>query len=300
MADFTSEFWNWFIIVPTLLGIVGLYLLTRHYAKGSPSTIEEAEELDHVWDENLRELSNPLPRWWLIMFYITLVFGVVYLLLYPGLGKFGGLLGWTQIGQYQDEVQSANDRYGPLFAKYLQEDIAKLSSNDTAMRSARRLFANYCSVCHGSDAQGAKSFPNLTDNTWLWGGSPGNIKDSILKGRNSIMPPWKAALGPDGVFNMSEYVLSLSGRKVNTNAAAQGKQKFQQLCIACHGKDGTGNYALGAPDLTDNKWLHGGSQDDIIETISEGRQNQMPPHQEFLGEAKSHLLAAYVYGLSNK
>jgi cytochrome c oxidase cbb3-type subunit 3 len=254
--------------------------------------------MGHVWDEDLQELNNPLPRWWLNMFYITLVFGIGYLALYPGLGSFAGILKWSEVGEYNKEVEVADKRYGPLYEKYMKEDLRALSQNREAVKTGERLFVNYCTTCHGSDAGGGPGFPNLRDNDWLYGGDPLTVKASIMNGRAGVMPGWGAALGQEGVFNVSEYVLSLSGRSKNADAAASGQVKFQQLCVACHGADGKGNPALGAPNLTDGIWLYGGSQKAVMESIEKGRQGRMPAHRDFLGEAKAHLLAAYVVSLS--
>jgi len=298
MADFTSSFWNWYIIIPTVAGIIACFLLVR-WLSTDIHPEEQGKEMDHVWDETLVELNNPLPRWWLNMFYITLFFGIGYLALYPGLGTFKGLLGWTSLGQYEREMDLADASYGPLFKKYADMDLVAVAADPEARRMGERMFVSYCATCHGSDARGARGFPNLRDNDWLYGGTPEAIQTTILNGRNGVMPAWEQALGgPDGVSDMVDYVFSLSGRDADPAAVARGKEKFQQLCVACHGMDGTGNQALGAPNLTDNIWLYGGSRAAVTETIAKGRNGQMPAHLEFLGKEKSHLLAAYVYSLS--
>ena len=297
MADFTSNFWNWYIIVPTLLGILGVFVLAyRLSERRTPD--EKAESTGHVWDEDLEELNNPLPAWWLNFFYITIVFGVVYLVLYPGLGTFQGVLGWSSTGQYENEIKAADKRFAPIYSKYAQEDLRTLVHNSDAMKTGQRLFVNYCTVCHGSDAGGAPGFPSLRDTDWLYGNDPEQIKQSIMKGRRGAMPGWEAALGAKGVHEVAEYVLSLSGRKVNISAAEAGEKRFKQLCVSCHGADGKGNTALGAPNLTDNIWLYGGSQKTVMESIAKGRQGNMPAHEAFLGADKVHLLAAYVFSLS--
>ena len=299
MADFTSSFWNWYIIIPTVLGILGCFWLIRWLSSTPMKPGEKVKTMGHVWDEDLEELNNPLPRWWLNMFYITLFFGIGYLILYPGLGTFKGLLGWTSVGQYAQEIDKADVKYGPLFSKYFSSDLQTVSTDPQALKMGERLYVTYCAVCHGSDARGARGFPNLRDDDWLYGGDPEAIKISILDGRKGVMPPWQDALGgAEGVADMSSYVLSLSGREVDTAAAERGKEKYQTLCVACHGADGTGNQALGAPDLTNGKWLYGGSEKAISETIALGRNGIMPPHREFLGEEKVHILAAYIYSLS--
>jgi cytochrome c oxidase cbb3-type subunit III len=299
MADFTSKFWEWYILILVGLSFVFCFALVIWMSRGRKPGAK-IESHGHVWDGDLEELNNPLPLWWLYMFYITMVFGIVYLLLYPGSTVFGGAFKWSEVGQYEQEMKVAEQKYGPLYEKFRTQDIKTVAANPEALKMGQRLFMTYCTACHGSDAGGGPGFPNLRDTDWLYGGQPENIKASIADGRNGGMPPWGAVLGNEGVHNVSEYVMSLSGRKVNADAAAAGKEKFQQLCVACHGADGKGNVAMGAPNLTDNIWLYGGSQAAIMKSISDGRSGRMPAHGEFLGEAKVHLLAAYIYSLSNK
>ena len=300
MADFNSEFWSWFISAIALGGIVWMIFLLQINNKGQLPKDGEAKPTGHVWDENLEELNTPLPRWWLYMFYSTIVFGLVYLVLYPGLGSYPGLLGWSSVSEYETEVAKADAEYGPLYEKFLSEDLTVLASNDDAMKTGERLFVNYCAVCHGSDARGAKGFPNLRDNDWLFGNEPATIKETIMHGRTGAMPAWKDALGGDeGVVQAAEYVQKLAGRDVNAELAEQGKAKFDMFCVGCHMPEGTGNTAMGAPNLTDNIWLYGGTAKAIKASIAMGRAGRMPAHAEFLGEAKVHILAAYIYSLSN-
>lgn len=298
MADFVSGFWVWFIAIPTLAGILGMAWFVYRYS-GRPAAGQKVETMGHVWDETLAEYNNPLPRWWLNLFYITLVFGFVYLLLYPGLGSFAGFFKWTQTTQYDAEVGAADERYGPIYDKYVKQDLQAVAANPEALAIGKRLFSTYCTQCHGSDARGARGFPNLTDNDWLWGGEPAKIKETITNGRLGMMPAWEPVIGHEGVVSAAEYALSLSGRQVDSAVAAKGKELFAKNCAACHGADGKGNQMLGAPNLTDEVWLHGASQERVLESVGKGRQGRMPPHQEFLGEAKVHLLAAYVYSLSH-
>lgn len=300
MADFTSAFWSWFIIIPVVAGIVALFILNIWMTEPRRRPQKKPKTTGHVWDQDLKELNNPLPRWWLNLYYITLVFGIVYLVLYPGLGNFAGTLGWTQLNQYQDEVEAADQRFGPLYEKYFREQISVLADDQQARKTGQRLFLNYCATCHGSDARGGPGFPNLRDDDWLYGGEPQQIKTSIMNGRTGVMPGWGSALGSEGVFNVTEYVLSLNGRQVDEKVAREGEQKFKQLCVGCHGSDAKGNPAMGAPNLTNNKWLYGGSQRAVMKTIAEGRQGRMPGHADFLGEAKVHLLAAYIYSLPHQ
>jgi cytochrome c oxidase cbb3-type subunit 3 len=298
MGSFNGGFWNLFIVVVVLASFLGLYLLIRYFS-GRSAGEAKVESTGHVWDGDLRELNNPLPRWWLNLFYITLVFGFIYLLLYPGLGSNDMLLGWSQAKQYRQEMKAAEQRYAPLYAKYAQESIPALAKNPEALKTGERLFASYCTVCHGSDARGVPGYPNLRDDDWLHGGDPQAIEASILNGRQGNMPAWKDTLGEAGVHQVAQYVLSLSGRKVDEAAAAKGKEIFKTQCVACHGPDGKGNQTIGAPNLTDHIWLYGGSPRVVEQTIANGRQGRMPAHKEFLGENKVHVLAAYVYSLSH-
>ena len=296
-----SSFWSWWIIVLSVGNILACVWLIRWTAKPATEESAESEITGHTWDNGeLAEYNNPLPRWWLGLFYGTIFFSIAYLIAYPGLGKFEGLLGWTSTSQYEREVAKAEDTYGPIFAQYAKKPIVDLVDDPEAIQIGRRLFVTYCSVCHGSDAGGASGFPDLTDNDWLYGASPEQVKSSILNGRIGVMPPWGAALGEMGVENVVAYVLTLSGRDASSEKAEAGKAQYDALCAACHMPDGTGSQALGAPNLTDNIWLYGGSPGAIAKTIRDGRQGVMPAHKEFLGEEKVHLLSAYIYGLSQK
>ncbi len=303
MADFTSEFWSVYVAVLTIIGIAGCAILLWAQSRNQVVVSTDGEEVKstgHSWDEGLTELNNPMPRWWMWLFYITIVFSAGYLVLYPGLGSYAGKLGWQSTGEYQEELKKADQDYGPIFAKYQQQDLKAVASDPQAHAIGERLFLTYCAQCHGSDARGNKGFPNLTDKDWLYGGEPDMIKTSIMNGRTGMMPPMGAALGSDkDVENVAHYVLSLSGSTSDPIKVAFGKEKFG-ACAACHGADGRGNQALGAPNLTDKTWLYGGSAETIMETIRKGRNNTMPTFQEFLGEGKVHLLAAYVWSLSNE
>lgn len=300
MADFNSDFWHWYIAILTIISILACVWLIRWMTSGFEKT-DKVEDTGHVWDGDLTELNNPLPRWWLGLFYITLAFGSFYLLLFPGLGKFSGLLDWTSKGQYEQEMERVEAEVGPLFARYQQTPVIDLIKDETALKVGERLYINYCTTCHGSDARGARGFPNLRDGDWLWGGTPDAIKTTLLQGRQAVMPAWEAALGGErGVDEVAQYVLSLSGRATISELAEKGKVKYEMFCAACHGVDGTGNTALGAANLTDDIWLYGGSLTRISESIAIGRNGVMPAQGEFLGEAKVHLLTAYIYSLSQQ
>ena len=297
MSDFVDGFWSLYIAGITLVSIVACaLLLTMQHKKRAAG--EAVGTTGHQWDEDLAEYNNPLPKWWMWLFWITIVFGLVYLALYPGMGAFKGVLGWTSTGQYKAEQASADVTYGPVFKKYATMEIEAIAKDPQAKAMGERMFLTYCSQCHGSDARGSKGFPNLADNDWLWGGAPENILTTILEGRNGNMPPMGAAVGgPEGVKEVANYVLSLSGAAHDAKLAEAGKAKFA-ACAACHGPEAKGNPALGAPNLTDKVWLHGGSLAAISEQIDKGRNNVMPAHKDFLGPERSRLLAAYVWSLS--
>jgi cytochrome c oxidase cbb3-type subunit III len=305
MSDFTSGFWELYIGIITVVSILACAVLLKSMSTRRVSG--EADTTGHTWDGDLGEYNNPLPRWWIWLFYITIVFSLVYLVLYPGLGSYAGSFKWTSAGEYQAELKQADDRYGPLYQKYASQDLKQLAADPEARAMGQKLFLNHCAQCHGSDAAGGRGFPNLTDANWLYGGDPETIKASIMNGRNGVMPPLGPTLGESGTLDTANYVLSLSGGKHDPARAARGKQSFATVCAACHGADGKGNQTLGAPNLTDNIWEYGGSLADIVETVTKGRginaltpgASAMPAHKDSLGEAKVHILAAYVYSLSN-
>jgi cytochrome c oxidase cbb3-type subunit 3 len=310
MSDFTSEFWSLYVTVLTLVSILAcgvlLFAMGRMRVKASTPKASGATSntTGHVWDEDLAEYNNPLPRWWMWLFYITIVFSLGYLVLYPGLGNVPGVLGWTSEGAHASEVKELDATVAPLYAKYLAMDVKQVAVDAKARAMGERLFLNHCAQCHGSDAGGAKGFPSLRDKDWLYGGEPDVIKASITNGRNGIMPPFGPALGGEGVKNVAHYVRSLSGQPVNGLLAQLGKPLFLQNCAACHGMDGKGNPQVGAPNLTDPIWLYGGSEATVTETITKGRGQastvtRMPAHKDLLDDGKIQLLTAYVWGLSN-
>jgi cytochrome c oxidase cbb3-type subunit 3 len=301
MADFINDFWSIYIAILVALSIIGCAVLLWSQSKVQVTVPKDGkvETTGHVYD-GLEEFNNPMPRWWMWLFYITIVFAVIYLVLYPGFGSFSGKLGWRSAGQYQEEVKLAEAEVGPMFEKYKATDLKALAADSKANAMGERLFLTYCAQCHGSDARGNKGFPNLADRDWLYGGDPETIKLSILNGRHGQMPPMGAAVGSEkDIESVAHYVLSLSGSAHDSIKATAGREKFA-VCAACHGADGKGMAAMGAPNLTDKTWLYGGSVATIMETIRLGRNNVMPAFADFLGEAKVHLLAAYVWGLSNK
>ncbi len=297
MSDFVDGFWSLYVAGLTLVSIVACAVLLTMQHKKRPAG-QTVDTTGHQWDEDLAEYNNPLPKWWMWLFWITIVFSLLYLALYPGLGTFKGVLGWTSGGQYQAEQAQADAQYGPVFKKYAAMEIEAIARDPQGKAMGERMFLTYCSQCHGSDARGARGFPNLADNDWLWGGEPQTILTSILEGRTGVMPPMGAAVGgPEGVKEVAHYVLSLSGSTHDAKLAEAGKAKFA-ACAACHGPEAKGNPALGAPNLTDKVWLHGGSLAAISEQIDKGRSNLMPAHKEFLGPERSKILAGYVWSLS--
>lgn len=294
-----STFWNLWIIGLTLtnLALVLWVLLANRKVAVSDQDEEENKTTGHVYD-GIEEYDNPLPRWWFIMFIVTFVYAGVYLLVYPGLGSWPGLFGWTSVKELRGHQQQADARYADTFGMYSRTPIEELAKDPEAMKMGLRLFANNCSVCHGADGGGNFGFPNLTDHDWLYGGTPEKIKESITLGRKGAMPAWGNILGETGITNVTEYVLQLNDREHDAEKAALGHKLFNQNCVACHSADGTGNQLLGAPNLTNNIWLYGGEPHEIRQTLRQGRNGVMPAQQELLKPDRIHLLAAYVYSLS--
>lgn len=295
MSDFVSGFWNIYVIGLVALSMIFCILLL--WLQGAAKTAE-GNTTGHVWDEDLQEYNNPLPSWWRWLFYITIAFSLFYLAMYPGLGNFGGSFGWTSAGQYEKEMQDADAKFGPIFKKFQSQDIMTVAANSEAREMGQRLYLTYCSQCHGSDAKGANGFPNLTDKDWLWGGTPDQIKETLTKGRDANMPAKgvKPDLNGDQIKDLANYVRSLSGLSADSIRAQRGQEIFGAACAACHGPDGKGMVGV-APNLTDKTWLYSSSEEAIINTITNGKVNRMPAFGEFLGDAKIHLLTAYVYGL---
>ncbi|WP_223670860.1 cytochrome-c oxidase, cbb3-type subunit III [Kangiella shandongensis] len=294
-----SDFWSGYIIAIIAINIIGcaaLLFFTRRKKSGA----EENETTGHVYD-GIEEYDNPLPRWWLWMFYITIIFSVIYLILYPGLGKFEGVLGWTQTKQYEEEVATADEKYLPLFEQYSAMSIEDLQNEPEALDMGQSIFANTCFGCHGADGRGGIGFPNLTDDEWIYGGTPDDIVYSITEGRQGAMPPWGETLGEEKLSAVLHYVLSENEveRTYREELVEEGRTTYQTYCKACHAEDLSGNPAMGAPNLKDDVWLHGGSISMIKNTIRNGVNANMPPHDKILGKHKIHLVAAYVYSLSH-
>lgn len=294
-----SNFWSFWIIAIVVLNIGGCAWLLMWTRKMNIADMPADGTTGHEYD-GIREYNNPLPAWWLYLFWITIVFAIGYLVLYPGMGKYQGTLGWTSHKEVAAEEVAYQKQYGALYADYAKVPVEQLAKDERAMKIGGRLYANNCAVCHGTDAQGAKGFPNLTDADWLYGGTPDRIVETLTQGRNAMMPAWKDSLGDDGIKKVTHYVMSLSGRKHDATLASAGQAVFANNCAACHGADGKGNQMMGAPSLADNVWLYGGSEAAITQTLEAGRNGQMPAQKEALGDERIHLLAAYVWSLSNK
>jgi cytochrome c oxidase cbb3-type subunit 3 len=290
-----ASFWSLWVIVLTAVTFVGITWIL--FANRTREQKPEGSTTGHVYD-GIEELENPLPAWWFYMFLITIVFGAAYLVVYPGMGNFPGLLGWTQIEQHDREVARAEEKYREMRDRYLALPVAEIATDPKVRKMGMRMFGNNCAQCHGADAKGAYGFPNLTDGDWIFGGTPEAIKTSIAAGRQAAMPGWGSVIGDKGVQEVTAYVLELNGRDADDALASAGKTHFQTYCVACHGVDGTGNPQLGAPNLANGIWLYGGNEEQISHSIRVGRNGVMPAHGELLSEDKIHIITAYVYGLS--
>ncbi|HEV6964507.1 cytochrome-c oxidase, cbb3-type subunit III [Roseateles sp.] len=296
MSDFINSGWSAFVAAATILGLVACVLLLLFASRRQPSAADNTT--GHIWDEDLRELNNPLPLWWMGLFVLTILFAGAYLALYPGLGSSAGKLGWSSLGEHAADTAQARATMAPVYAAFNGMAPEQLAKDPKAHAIGERLFANNCAQCHGADAKGSKGFPNLTDNDWLWGGSYDTIVETITKGREGNMPVMAPAVGTsEDVRNVAHYVLSLSGSPHNALYAQLGKPKFV-ACAACHGPAGQGNQALGAPNLSDKIWLHGWGEQAVMAMVNNGKHNVMPAHGERLTPEQIRVLAAYIWSLS--
>lgn len=290
-----TSFWSWWIIVLTSITLVGVTWVLFANRKREHKPTEQTT--GHNYD-GIEEYDNPLPAWWFYMFVLTIVWGIGYLVIYPGMGKFPGLLGWTQLQQHEREVAAADQEFQAMRDRYLALPIEDIAADPAVRKMGMRMFANNCAQCHGADAKGSYGFPNLADADWLYGGTAADIKTSITEGRQAAMPAWGSVIGEQGVTDVTAYILSVNGRDADPDRATAGAQVFQTYCVACHGPEATGNPALGAPNLKDGIWLYGGTAENIGHSVRAGRNGVMPSHKDVLSEDKIHILAAYVYGLS--
>jgi cytochrome c oxidase cbb3-type subunit 3 len=300
MSDFFNGGWGIYIAIVTGVGIVWcLYLL---FSQRKTNVTYEADgsvaDTGHVWDDDLRELNNPLPRWWMWMFVLSCIFAIVYLVLYPGMGTYEGSLGYTTRNAHEASVVQANEQLKPVYAKYMSMDAKQVAADPAAREMGQRLFLNHCAQCHGSDAGGSKGFPNLADTDWLYGGDTQDIKQTLIAGRAGVMPAF-AHLESAKVSDVANYVRNLSGLAADQIKVGRGAEVYKSNCAACHGAEGKGMAAMGAPNLTDKVWLYGGSEATIMESVRKGRNGVMPAHETILTPEKIHLLTAYVWSLSN-
>jgi len=299
MQDFFNVFWPYFIAFFTIAGIIACLILLMLTTKMKVAGSGGEETSGHVWDEDITEMNNPLPRWWVWLFVLTIIFGLGYLVIYPGIATYAGKLGWTAVNQYETEIDEANEALKPVYAQFEGVSISEMAALPATKAIGERLYMNNCAQCHASDARGSRGFPNLTDNDWLYGGSPEKIQETITNGRNGMMPAMGAMLGAEeDVRNVANYVLSLSNSSHDAAAAELGKEKFA-TCAACHGASGEGNPVLGAPNLTDNIWLHGAGEAAITQRINNGVVNQMPAQEGKLTPEQIKVLSAYIWSLSN-
>ena len=299
MSDFINDGWGLYIAIMTVISILACAVLLKSMTTTRPATPSQVDTTGHTWDGDLTEWNNPLPRWWMWLFYITIVFGLGYMVVYPGLAAYEGVFGWSSIGQYERERIEAAKTYQPIYDKYAQQEVKTVAADPEARQIGQRLFLNHCAQCHGSDAGGSRGFPSLRDREWLYGGEPEAIRTSITEGRTGVMPPMGQAVGnSEDIRDVAHYVLRLAGRTSDDLRAHRGKSKFEAICAACHGVNGKGNPQIGAPNLIDEVWLHGSSEAIITDIITKGRTGVMPGHGRFLDAGKIHLLTAYIYGLS--
>ena len=292
-----ASIWSYWVIILTTITIVGITWIL--FANRKREQQSQDKTTGHIYD-GIEEYDNPLPAWWFYMFAITIVWGVGYLVIYPGMGNFAGTIGWTQVGQYEAEVAAADEKYREMRDRYLALPVEEIAADPAVRKMGMRMFANNCAQCHGADAKGAFGFPNLTDDDWIYGGDAATIKATLVNGRQAVMPAWASVIGEDGIRDVTQYVLSLNGRDTDSAQASAGETVFQTYCAACHGADATGNMAMGAPNLTNGIWLYGGSAEQISHTLRAGRNGMMPAFKDTLSEDKIHILSAYVYGLNKQ
>lgn len=292
-----ASFWSYWVIILTVVTIVGITWIL--FANRKREAQQQDKTTGHVYD-GIEEYDNPLPAWWFYMFAITIVWGIGYLIIYPGMGNFAGVLGWTQIGQYEQQVATADEKYREMRDRYLALPVEEIAVDPAVRKMGMRMFANNCAQCHGADAKGAYGFPNLTDDDWIYGGDAATIKATLVNGRQAVMPAWLGVIGEKGITDVTQYLLLLNGRDADAAQAAAGETIFKTYCVACHGADGTGNQAMGAPNLTNGVWLYGGTEEQIAQTLRAGRNGVMPAFKDTLSEDKIHILSAYVYGLNKQ
>ncbi|MDH3420690.1 MAG: cytochrome-c oxidase, cbb3-type subunit III [Gammaproteobacteria bacterium] len=288
--------WSLFVLVFAVANVAGAGALILWFSRARTT---EGATTGHVWDGDVEEGNNPMPRWWLGLFWLTIIWGIVFFVLYPSFGEWS-LLGWSQTEQYEDEVAAAEEVYGEIFAAFAATPIPELSSNPAALSAGRNLFVNNCATCHGSDARGARGYPNLADDEWQWGSAPEQIVATITNGRTGVMPGFGQRFDDETIDTLVDYVQFLAGRDVDAARVAAGETQYRSFCSACHGPTGDGNPILGAPAFTNETWLYGGGASVIRDLIVNGRMGQMPAQEPLLGADRVHVLAAYVLSLSGQ
>lgn len=287
-----STAWSVFIVVGSIVTLAGAsWFLWSNWRAASSGEVS-----DHEFD-GIVELHNPLPSWWVGFFFATIIFAVGYVVYYPALGDLEGVGAWSAARQHAEESARYAERFDGMYAELAQRPVAGLLADRQAMQIGRRLFVNNCAACHGVAGAGATGYPDLTDAEWVWDASFDGIVQSVSAGRQGVMPGWGAALGAGGVDDMVEYVLALSAAEHDAAAAERGKNQYAVFCVACHAADGAGISALGAPNLTNNVWLYGGSRAALAQSIAEGRTGIMPGHDKVLGPERVKIVAAYVTSL---
>lgn len=291
--------WSWYVIALVVLNLAGCVWLIAWTGKRRPGD-PGPTDTSHRWDGDLTEYNKPMPRWWINLFYLTIVFAIGYLIYYPGLGAWTGSGRWTSASEHDRDKAQGDARIAATFAPYASRPIEELARDADALRLGQSVFANHCAACHGADARGARGFPDLTDGVWHWGGKPEDLLASVMDGRQAMMPALAAAIGGDREIDETvAYVRSLSSQPADAAQVAAGAARFAGLCVACHGADGKGNVLMGAPDLTDAYWLYGGDVPAIRETLLKGRSGSMPAHAAVLGPARARVVAAWVYSRSH-
>ena len=292
------SFWGWWSAGIAVIGLIWLaWWSASVYAAGKDS-IKAPEE---VWDDDLSEGNDEPPKWWFYSLFAALIFSAGYIILYPGLGDNTGLLKWSQLGQFSAGMENYRARTEQTHRNWLDAPLSELAANASAMASARRLYANNCAACHGTDAAGqAGLFPDIADDIWHWGNSEEQLLATLHNGRNGVMPAHLAIVGESGVELLADYVLAMQKNEHTDSSHDQARSLYATSCAACHGVDGAGNQALGAPGFVNHKWVYVKDGENprpaIIETIANGRNGVMPAQGERLSESQIRVLAAWLSG----
>jgi cytochrome c oxidase cbb3-type subunit III len=289
-----SGFWlGWVIFLAVLTIGISVSLFVGGMRVKLPTQADGTT--GHDWD-GVREGVRKLPWWWILYSAIGFIVGIVYLVLYAGLDSYRGVLGWSSEEKLQRDVAANDAKLQARIEPWRTLTVEQLAQSAEAVAVGHRLYLDNCAACHGSTALGNQTLgaPDLTDTEWQYGGNGETIVASILDGRNGVMPPWGAALGQNGVNEVAAYVLSLGGVKAPDDWVTAGKQRYEALCIACHGPEGLGIRAMGAPNVTDGAWLYGGDFASVATSIRDGRAGVMPAWRSRLNDDQARLIAAWV------